>query len=78
MAAFMAVALQKEGFTPDFLVGGKQNRELLRHLSRFLLVPATESLRGSFLDKKVVVVDSYPRQEVKIKAKEVLYVFFCG
>lgn len=78
MAAFMAVALQKEGFSPDVLLGRRQNRALLRHLSRFLSVPSTESLRSSFLDKKVVVVDSYPRQESKIRAKEVLYVFFCG
>jgi hypothetical protein len=80
MAAFMAVALKKEGFSPDVILSSPKSRVLAKHLSKFLLVPVVGKVRGaSLVHQKVVVVAAAPLEpRVSLhQAKEVLYLFFC-
>ena len=71
MAAFMAVALQKEQLFPDVIYPSKEgNKALIKYLSEFLSIPIAKK------GKKILIADTHPREEERLK-KEGLYLFFC-
>lgn len=77
MAAFMAVALKKTGFSPDVIFFYPKSGLLAKHLSKFLSIPTVKRKKASFTHQKVVVVDITPGEKRDdLQAKEVLHLFF--